>query len=515
MRRYFAELSLRAKLRWIASFSTSIALLTGGLILLTYDTRVSREALTARLRAEADVIGFNSASALLFRDDTSATVTLSALKGNPEVVGAVVYDEPGAPFASYAAERAAFTPPSTSPPDGERHDESGLVVVRPIVSEGRRVGTVVLRSDLRGLRARLRRFAVFLVLASVVAFGIALLASHRFEEAISRPVQSLATTARRVSEAQDYSVRAEGESQDELGLLVRSFNEMLAQIQRRDRDLEEARATLEKRVEERTAQLEKELEERRRGEEQIRRLNAENEARLTELTALNREIEAFSYSVSHDLRAPLRHINGFVDLLKDRIGSTLDEKSTRYLDVIVEGAKRMGRLIDDLLSFSRMSRTEMSERAVDLSRVVEDVIAEVMRDAGDREIAWDVGELPAVVGDRSMLRIVFVNLLSNAVKYTRGTSRAEIDVRVLSQADGSAVIRVRDNGVGFDMRYADKLFGVFQRLHRAEEFEGTGIGLATVQRIVHRHGGRVWAESVPGAGTSMFLTLRVAREVPA
>lgn len=258
----------------------------------------------------------------------------------------------------------------------------------------------------------------------------------------------------------------------------------------------------------------------RQTEEAIRTLNLELKRNNAELSALNKELEAFSYSVSHDLRAPLRHIHGFVDLLQKRVGASLDETARRHLSIVQESAKRMGALIDDLLAFSRMSRTDMHRTAVDMNALVRETMAEAGRDAEQRHIEWVVSSLPAVQGDRAMLRIALLNLLANAVKYTRQQPQARIEVGVAlsdqpktltGEADESyIVIVVRDNGVGFDMQYADKLFGVFQRLHRADEFEGTGIGLATVRRIVHRHGGRTWAEAAPGAGAAFFCSLPLA-----
>jgi len=237
----------------------------------------------------------------------------------------------------------------------------------------------------------------------------------------------------------------------------------------------------------------------RRADESVRRLNAE-------LSAANDELEAFSYSVSHDLRAPLRHVSGFIDLLNKRAGAALDAESHRYLDTISRAALHMGRLIDDLLVFSRAGRAEMRLARVNLAALVAGVVVEARRGAADREIEWVIGALPAVDADTAMLRQALVNLLENAVKYTRPAAHARIEVG--HHLDGAEhVFHVRDNGVGFDMRYADKLFGVFQRLHRAEDFEGTGIGLANVRRIVGRHGGRTWAEGAVGSGATFYFSL--------
>jgi signal transduction histidine kinase len=237
------------------------------------------------------------------------------------------------------------------------------------------------------------------------------------------------------------------------------------------------------------------------------RLLHEHELDTERLQLVNRELEAFSYSVSHDLRGPLRHIDGFVGLLRKRTADQLDEKSQRYLVTIAEAAQQMGRLIDDLLSFSRMGRHEMAYGDVDMAQLFAEARAELTRDAEGRQIVWDVGPLPRVRGDTAMLRLVLVNLVSNALKYTRPRPQAEIRFSSQTLPNDDVQFCISDNGVGFDMKYAGKLFGVFQRLHRAEDFEGTGIGLANVQRILHRHGGRIWAESTPGEGAKFFFTL--------
>ena len=255
------------------------------------------------------------------------------------------------------------------------------------------------------------------------------------------------------------------------------------------------------------------ISERKRREQEIRTLNEELAKRSAELEIINKELEAFAYSVSHDLRAPLRHMAGYTELLQKNAAAVLNEKSQRYVRMILESAKRMGNLIDDLLAFSRIGRAETHKTMVSLEQLVQEAVTEVRQDAQGRNIVWRVGTLPAWYGDRSMLRLVMVNLISNAVKFTRVRPQAEIEIGCAEQKQDQIVVYIRDNGVGFDMKYENKLFGVFQRLHPPEAFEGTGIGLATVQRIVHRHGGRVWAEGFVDRGATFYFSLFKQQEL--
>jgi len=251
----------------------------------------------------------------------------------------------------------------------------------------------------------------------------------------------------------------------------------------------------------------RDITDRKRREEDVRGLNQELTKRSSELEAINRELEAFAYSISHDLRAPLRHMVGFTELLQKSASSQLDEKGKRYTTMILEAAKRMGTLIDDLLAFSRIGRAETRESMVSMEQLVREVQNEVWRDTEGRNMTWKIGQLPDLYGDRSMLKLAMVNLISNAVKFTRTRPSPEIEIGSTDRPSDGVVVFVKDNGVGFDMKYVNKLFGVFQRLHRSDEFEGTGIGLATVQRIIHRHGGRVWAEGQVGGGATFYVSL--------
>jgi signal transduction histidine kinase len=249
----------------------------------------------------------------------------------------------------------------------------------------------------------------------------------------------------------------------------------------------------------------------RRQSNEIGKLNEELSKRARELEASNGELESFAYSVSHDLRAPLRHVDAFSELLQKQAYSSLDEKGRRYIKTILESSKRMGTLIDDLLAFSRIGRAEAKKTLVSLDQLVRDAVTEIEQDEGERNIVWKIDPLPVCYGDRSMLRLVIANLLSNAVKFTRMRDRAEIEIGCV-KGDNEVEVFVRDNGAGFDIQYVDKLFGVFQRLHLPEQFEGTGIGLATVRRIIHRHGGEVRAEGGVDQGATFYFSLPKAQD---
>ena len=464
--------------------STTVLLLTGAALIL-YDVASFRQSLARSLTTRAAILAANSTAALAFENHDDATQVLAALKSDPSTVLAVLFDQGGRRFASYPADASPSTLPTAPSRMGSWFARSGVVVHAPVVEDGHVLGSLYLESDTRALTGRLRIFTLVVALAVLGSIGVAFALSTWFQRGIAQPIQALARTAKLVSETREYSVRANVATDDELGVLTRSFNEMLGEIQERDAAL-------------------------RASEMRLRQLNGDLErrvlARTSELETSNRELEAFSYSVSHDLRAPVRHIDGFADLLRRHSLSSLDDKGKRYLETISDSAKRMGALIDDLLSFSRMGRAEMEQGLVSLDKLVADVQMEIRSEAADRDIVWSVSPLPDVRGDSAMLRLALVNLLSNAVKYTRGRTPARIEVGA-TESGHEVTLFVRDNGAGFDMAYHGKLFGVFQRLHAADEFEGTGIGLANVRRIVQRHGGRVWAEGALDQGATFFVAL--------
>jgi PAS domain S-box-containing protein len=255
------------------------------------------------------------------------------------------------------------------------------------------------------------------------------------------------------------------------------------------------------------AKITRDMTESKRSEQAIYDKNLELQENARVLARSNSDLEAFSYSVSHDLRAPLRHILGFVDLLQKSAGPSLSEKSLRHLTTISQSAKRMGDLIDDLLAFSRLGQSEIQKTEVNLDGLVRETLADFQAETRERNIVWMIHALPVVRADRALLRLVLVNLISNAMKFTSARTEARIEIGFAPAGSGETAIFIRDNGAGFDPKYTEKLFGVFQRLHSQSEFEGTGIGLANVQRIIGRHGGRVWAEGVVDAGATFYFSL--------
>ena len=480
------------KTRPIARALTRMNMLVSGASLLlaavalgAYDVVTFRDALVRDLSIDAEIAGSNSVAALLFQDPEAAERTLAALEAARAIEVAHLYSVDGRPFAGYRRGQAAAAP-DTAPlvPDGQTEvvaiARESATVARRILSDGMPAGVIYIRADLDALYGRMWRSGL-IALMVVFGAGIAALALSRFaSQAVARPITGIAQLARRVSEERNYALRADAEaSTTELAALASSFNDMLSQIQERDRSLEEARATLERRVQERTADLD----------------------------AANKELEAFSYSVSHDLRAPLRHVTGFANLLTAHAGPALDDQGRRYLATITDAAARMGTLIDDLLAFSRMGRANVTKRRVDLASLVQRAQAEVSADLNGRRVAWQIGALPEVDADPALMGPVLVNLFSNALKYSSTREESRIEVGTVPSDAREVVIYVRDNGVGFDMKYADKLFGVFQRLHRSEDFTGTGIGLANVRRIVQRHGGRTWAEAAVDRGATFYFSL--------
>lgn len=486
----------------ILLISGTVVLLTCG-TLLTYEVVTFRRAMVRTLTTLARVVATNSTAALAFDNRADATSVLSALVAEPHIVAAALYDREGHLFATYPDDSGDAGVPRSPGAIGSRFTASDLSLYQPVLTGTRQLGTLYLRSDLAAMYERFTLYGGVVVAIIVFSGMVAVLLSTRLQRHVSRPVLALANTAQIVTRERDYSVRATRFSDDELGQLTDAFNSMLDRVQEQDLSLRQG-----------GDRLRHEVDERARAEDEVRALNADLERRVAERTEAladaNKELESFSYSVSHDLRAPLRHVLGYVELLQEDLKGQLSESGQRYVETIRRASTEMGQLIDDLLAFSRTNRSEMRELVVALDPLVRAAIDTLEVATHGRNIVWQIEPLPDVIGDPVLLRQVFANLIDNAVKYSRMRDPACIAIGSAAHEDGLALLFVRDNGAGFDMTYAQKLFGVFQRMHRAEDFEGTGIGLATAQRIVSRHGGRIWAESAVDRGATFYVTLKPA-----
>jgi len=475
--------SISRKLTWMNLFVSGAALLLACAAFIGYERLTFRETMVRNLSTQAQIVGSNSVSALVFNDPQAAENTLSALKAAPNVLSAVIYGADGRPFAAYSRDRGAHAPALPAIPAGQTEaywiTGEHVVLVRSIVFGGKPTGTVYIRSDMQELNQRLKRYAGIAGIVLAVSLLAAMVVSSIFRRSVAEPIVQLAEIAKTVSRDKNYSVRATPiHSKGELAILIDSFNEMLAQIDRNEKDLRKAHDELEQRVQERTA----------------------------ELAAANKELEAFSYSVSHDLRAPLRSIDGFSQALLEDYADKIEPAGKDYLQRVRTATQRMSQLIDDLLNLSRVTRAEMRREKVDLTALARSITDELAKSDPDRRVELKICEGLMAEADSRLLRVVMENLLGNAWKYTSTHNEAQIEFGQMKH-NGRPAYFVRDDGAGFDPRYVGRLFGAFQRLHAATEFPGTGIGLATVQRIIHRHGGDVWAEGAVDHGATFYFTL--------
>jgi signal transduction histidine kinase len=480
--------SIARRLARINLAASATALVVAGVALSAYDFFTFRTLQLENQSVEARIVGSNTITALTFDDPAAAERTLGALRAEPRVEGAALYRPDGRLFASYVREPvrgSAAVAPLAVPPEAPRAGDWSrfdglrtLHLVRPVVLDGTPIGFVYIRSDQTEIVARLLGYGFILLTVLIIALVASQLASRVSRRAIADPLTEMAGLARKFSAEHDYSVRAREAGSGELLMLTTAFNEMLEQLQARDRSLQESREQLEERVRERTAALD----------------------------ASNQELEAFCYSVSHDLRSPLRAIDGFSQALLEDMDGRLDESAAGHLARIRAATQRMAALIDDLLSLSRITRTDLALKRVDLSAMARAVCEELAAAQPERAVTVDIQPGLVATGDPRLLRQVLENLLGNAWKFTSKQAAPRIAFGTGDGHDGS-VYTVSDNGAGFDPKYADRLFGVFQRLHAMTEFPGTGVGLAIVDRIVKRHGGRVWAEAAVGKGATFYFTL--------
>jgi len=485
MRLLLRDLPIRRKLMVILMIATGGALLLAGAGLLTLDFFRFRREMVTDLETLAKIVAQNSTASLSFHDPIAVEETLAALNAKPSVLGAAVYDEQGALFGTWPREDPKPDFPPGPGPEGYEFRQDSLALFEPVILDGERIGTVYVESSLSEISKRLR-FRFFTMAAVFLVSALAALAlSSGLQGLISKPVLHLADTARAVSERNDYSLRAEKQSADELGQLMDAFNQMLSQIEERDTALQSAKDDLEHRVHARTHEL-----------------RVAND----ELLQSNRELDDFAYVASHDLKEPLRGIHNYSMFLLEDYAGKLDDDGRSKLETLMRLTRRMEVLIDSLLQYSRLGRIDLTMEEVDLNELVAEVLENLDANFKTEQVEVTVPRpLPTVLGDRVQLGEIFHNLIVNGVKYNESQrKRIEIGYR----DSQPPVFFVRDNGIGIPDKHFDAIFRIFKRLHARDKYGGgTGAGLTIVKKIVERHNGSIWVESTPGEGTTFHFTL--------
>jgi signal transduction histidine kinase len=463
---------------------TVILVVCGTVLLLTciaffaYEYITYRKTAAQQIEIIGKIISSNSTAALAFDNEEDADEIMSSLKAEPGIVAACLYDERWKIFSVYPLNTSPATFPKVPTYEGYRFNENSLEGFESIVQGNKKLGTLYLKSDLKGMIHRFTLYGLLALSILLISFVIAWLLTRRLQRSISRPILSLVETARLISGKHDYSVRAEKFGDDELGSLTDALNQMLTQIEGQNLEITTFNQKLEQKVEERTNELE----------------------------VANQELESFSYSVSHDLRAPLRRINMFVQLFTERFSDKLDEEGLKLLNSITKNSAKMSQLINDLLAFARVGKLEMAKSEISMNAIVRSICQDVTKAEEKRKLDFRITTLPGIFADSVTMTQVWENLISNAVKFTRNKPAAIIEIGA-EVKDNEVIYHITDNGSGFDMSAYSKLFTAFQRLHSTSQFDGTGIGLAIVERIISKHGGKVWATGKEDEGATFYFSL--------
>ncbi len=465
------------------------SLLMASVAFVLYDRQAYKQHLVYETTLMARLVANHSAATLAYEHAYQTRAILSSLGIDSTLISACIRSENGEKQIMYSREHYQAPEDAGKPIAGvtcladqsfiAQFNGDYLDVIQPVLWEDvQKIGQLHLRVSLRELHRRFTAFTVVMLLIVLLVGIVTVAVSSKIQALISAPLLALTRTANTIKQCKNYSLRAETDRQDELGQLVQAFNAMLDTIEQQNCALLHANEHLEDEV----------------------------QARTTELRASNRELEAFTYSVSHDLRSPLRSVDGFSVALLEDCGDRLDDVGQDYIARIRAASQRMGNLIDSLLHLSMVSRQDLQLRGVDLVIHAREIFDNLRANQRGRDVQFTCPDTLPAEADKDLVRIVLENLLGNAWKYTSKVEHAHIELNV-HERSGELVYCVSDNGVGFDMKYVDKLFGPFQRLHREQEFEGLGIGLATVARIIHRHCGEIWAEGQVNQGAAFYFTL--------
>lgn len=465
--------------------SALLAVVLLSTVFIVYEYISLRNSIIKEFSTTSKIIANRSHAALLFSDTATLQENVDSLKIHDDVEATCLYNEMDDILASFNKKENETSCPDHPSRNLNHFDERYYQISEPIVVDGEAMGLLYIRVSLNSLNRHLSTYVITTGVFALIVICAVFIFSSFLQNFISTPLLLLKDTARQITRKKDYSLRATKESHDEIGDMVDTFNEMLATIQQQNKTILNDAEGLELKVEERTK----------------------------ELAMANKELEAFSYSVSHDLRAPLRAIDGFSKALLEDYGSELDHTAHDYLRRVRSASQKMGVLISSLLQLSRVTRKEIKDTHFDLSDMIMHIIHQMQEQEPDRLIDVQIQPEMYIMADPQLMEVALDNLLGNAWKYTKYEKFPKIEIGYYVE-NGHTIYFIKDNGAGFDERYAKNLFTAFQRLHSPEQFEGTGIGLATVSRIIHRHHGDIWAKSTLEEGATFYFTLYDNRPQP-
>lgn len=474
----FENTSIRKKLIVIQLATALLAVLICCIFFVYRDIKAFKEAEERTSYSIAQVIGFNAIPALEFMDPEAAETMLLSLQNNPSVLNAVIIDQHGHEFARYnKTGEEKFTFPASEEETKQSNNLWEKFIIDYPITAKEHLGTVKIRSQLTGFRDMVLDYMLIAALILVASLIIALFVSSLLQRSITHRLLGLVNKTKEVADSNDYSLRVQAHGNDEIAILATAYNRMLEQIERMQKALKKANAELEKRVKLRTAELE----------------------------SANQELERFVYVASHDLQEPLRTISNYAGLLQDKYSTGLDATGNKYLGSLMRSAGRMRTLINDLLEFSRLGKNA-EITMVDTNHVLQEVISLLDATINENNVTITATELPVLKGNEVELKQLFQNLISNAIKFRKPDETPFINISAQEQ-ENEYRFAFSDNGIGIDPEYKERIFIVFQRLHAKHEYPGTGIGLATCQKIVTLHKGKIWVDSEPGKGSTFYFTL--------
>jgi signal transduction histidine kinase len=491
----FRNISLKNKLTLIQISTAIIAVLMCCGIFVYNDIATFKKSSVNTKYSLAEIVGENSIAPLEFNDKVAANEILLHFNSIPSVLNAALLDKTGKVFARYdkrGEENFSFPIPSGKSLIVDKSSYKIFIVSYRIFQEKDLIGTVMLRAEISDYDAIVYDYIKIAIIILLISVLLAFLISNSFQRIVTKPLLSLVSKIKEVTETGNYSVRSTLNGEDEIGILSKGFNSMLSQIEKAENNLKDINLGLEKRVKERTLELEA--------------LNKDLLAKSEELKASNEELEQFAYVASHDLQEPLRSISNFVGLLEESYSGKKDESTELFFKFITTATVKMQNLIKDLLDYSRVGRN-ISFTPVDCNEILKDTLSGLDSSIKESQATISSDILPVLSGNETELKRLFQNLISNALKFRKKDVAPEISISC-EEKDTEYLFAIKDNGIGIEEKYIPKLFVIFQRLHSAEEYPGTGIGLTSCKKIVTLHKGKIWIKSKPGEGTTFYFTIR-------